>query len=121
MVANASCREVRSVAELRELIDLSDERLVAILKHSTRCPVSRWAHAAFLGFAATAGERGLECAVLLVVEHRDVSRALADATGVEHQSPQVILLKERRAVWHASHGDVSEEALRAAEGAVGRP
>ena len=37
----------------------------------------------------------------------DLSRALESLTGVRHESPQVILLRDGKAVWNASHFDVN--------------
>ena len=35
-------------------------------------------------------------------------------TGVRHESPQVLLLREGRAAWHASHRGITGERVRAA-------
>jgi bacillithiol system protein YtxJ len=45
---------------------------------------------------------------------RDVSREIADRTGVRHESPQVIVLRNGKAVWNASHFDVTATAVAAA-------
>jgi len=42
---------------------------------------------------------------------RALSSAIAEATGVRHQSPQAILLRDGEAVWDTSHGRITEEAL----------
>lgn len=56
----------------------------------------------------------MTCAEVLVREDRPLSLALAALAGVAHESPQVILLVEGRAAWHASHGGVRAAALDAA-------
>jgi bacillithiol system protein YtxJ len=50
---------------------------------------------------------------------RVTSRGVRGATAARrptagHQTPQVILLRGGKAVWDASHWDISEEALREA-------
>ena len=32
--------------------------------------------------------------------------------GVKHESPQLLLFNEGELVWHASHGAITEEALK---------
>ncbi len=44
----------------------------------------------------------------------DVSDEIARRTGVRHESPQVIVLRDGRAVWSASHGAITAGAVRAA-------
>jgi bacillithiol system protein YtxJ len=39
---------------------------------------------------------------------------VAVTTGVRHQSPQAILLRDGRAVWNGSHGGITAEALERA-------
>ena len=40
---------------------------------------------------------------------RDVSNALAEKTGIRHESPQAIVLKDEKPIYHASHYDVTAE------------
>jgi len=55
--------------------------------------------------------------LLEVQSARELSREVAAITGVRHETPQVIVLKDGRAVWNASHYDVNarsvSEALQA--------
>jgi bacillithiol system protein YtxJ len=49
--------------------------------------------------------------LLDVHQSRELSRELATLTGVEHESPQVIVLKNGKAVWNASHYGVKAGAV----------
>lgn len=55
--------------------------------------------------------------VLEVQTARELSREVSTITGVRHETPQVIVLKDGKAVWNASHYDVNassvSEALQA--------
>jgi bacillithiol system protein YtxJ len=54
--------------------------------------------------------------ILEVQSARDVSRELADVTGVRHETPQVIVLRDGKAVWNASHFEVTaDDVLKAVE------
>jgi bacillithiol system protein YtxJ len=49
-----------------------------------------------------------------VIEERPVSLAFADKVGAKHASPQAVLVKNGRAVWHDSHYNITVNALKAA-------
>ena len=42
---------------------------------------------------------------------RELSREVESVTGVQHETPQVIVLRDGKAVWNASHFDVSAGAV----------
>ena len=42
-----------------------------------------------------------------VIRNRDVSNAIADETGVLHQSPQAIVIKNGEVTAHTSHYDIT--------------
>lgn len=117
-------RELRTHEELEEVLLVSDTRPQWILKHSTACPISARAFAEFTRYAsavgAMAGGRAGEAtsapgfALVKVIEARPVSDALAVGLGVYHQSPQVLLVHGGRAVWHASHYEITGAAMEAA-------
>ena len=85
---------------------------VLLLKHSTRCPISSAAWRAYQSYAAAHPDTVLYR--VLVVEQRDVSREIAQRTGVAHQSPQALLFAGSQVRWHASHYSITTDALEAA-------
>jgi bacillithiol system protein YtxJ len=46
-----------------------------------------------------------------VQAHADLSKRVAERTGVAHESPQALWIRKGRVGWHASHLDVTVEAL----------
>jgi len=114
----SSIRNVRTAEDFRDLLELSHERPVLLFKHSTRCPTSAFAHHEFQSYASEAAARGVECAQVLVVESRAVSTEIASALGVRHESPQAILIRNGEAIWHDSHGALTEDAMKRAESDV---
>ena len=89
---------------LDQLITDSKARPVVIFKHSNACGISS---AAYREMEKLEGQVNL----LEVQSARDVSRELADLTGIRHETPQVIVLKDGKAVWNASHFDVKAGAV----------
>ena len=96
--------------ESRDMLDEVLAQPEAILyKHSSRCWLSLIARKQVERFASE-GE-GPPVYQLDVVEHRTLSSHLAAVLGVPHESPQAIRVREGRAVWSASHADVTTAAL----------
>lgn len=105
--------QLTKIEQLEELSVLSFEKPIAIFKHSTRCGISRMALKNF-ETEMPADQTGIDLYYLDLLEHREISNAIAEKFGVWHESPQLILLKEGKSVYHSSHSDISAEALLAA-------
>ena len=91
--------------------------LVLLFKHSPICPISARALAELHAFLAAHPDT--PSAWVDVLAQRPLSQTVAAATGVEHESPQAIVLAGGKVVWHASHGAITEETLARAWGAAG--
>jgi bacillithiol system protein YtxJ len=103
-------KEITTVEEWESCLAESATRLVFIFKHSTRCPISSAAHDAVTRYIAKAAG-GPEFHLVKVIESRPVSSAVAEALGIEHKSPQLILIKNGQAVWNASHYGINAEGI----------
>lgn len=109
-----------SIDELDALLEASREGPVLLFKHSLTCPISATAHGAFRRFLESRRGEGARFALVEVQRARPVSDAIAERTGIRHESPQAILLRDGRAVWNASHWRIDEAALeRALTGQAG--
>ena len=102
-------RELTDLGQLNEIVNKSTEKPVVIFKHSTRCSISRMALRQF------EQEFDLEEKVvpyyLDLLEHRDISNEIANRFGVYHQSPQLILIKDGKAVYDRSHESIDAAKL----------
>jgi bacillithiol system protein YtxJ len=102
--------ELTDLGQLNEIMDLSHEQPVAIFKHSTRCSISRMALKQF------ENEFDLEGRVtpyfLDLLNHRDISNEIATRFEVYHQSPQLLLIKEGKSIYDASHSDIDVVELK---------
>jgi len=88
--------------------------LFLVFKHSSRCNVSASAFAEYEAFAAARPD--VPTAWIDVIAERPWSQRAAELSGVPHESPQAILVRDGRAAWHASHGAVTQRALESAVG-----
>ena len=89
---------------LDKLITDSNSKPVVIFKHSNSCGISASAYREMEKLEAPVN-------LLEVQSASDVSRELADMTGIRHETPQVIVFKDGKAVWNASHFDVKAGAV----------
>ena len=101
--------ELTDLGQLNEIIAVSNEKPVAIFKHSTRCSVSRMALKQFENEFNSSDK--VTPYFLDLIAHRDISNEIASRFGVTHQSPQLILIKEGKAVYNVSHSDIDAEEL----------
>jgi len=101
--------QVTDLGQLNEIIDISTEKPAVIFKHSTRCSVSRMVLKQF------ENEYDLQDKVVLyfldLIEHRDISNKIATRFGVLHQSPQLIVIKDGKAVYNDSHESIDAGKL----------
>ncbi len=102
--------DLTKVSDLDALVAESTEKPVLIFKHSTRCSVSRMVLKQFEnGFTA---EDSITPYFLDLLNHRDVSNAIADRFGVYHQSPQLLVIKDGKAIFDASHESIDASDLK---------
>ena len=96
--------EIDDRTALDSLITDSKQKPVIIFKHSDACSISSRAYREMEKVEAPVN-------ILVVESAREISRELANLTGVRHETPQVIVLRDGKAVWNASHFDVQAVAV----------
>lgn len=99
-------------SELDGVFAASHHATVVVVKHSITCGVSQAAWTEVL--AASAARPNPAWYVVRIQDARPVSTALAGRTGVRHESPQVLILRDGLVTWHASHWDITTDAVVAA-------
>ena len=98
----AVLNRIDSVEELDRLFAESSDKPVALFKHSMTCPISSDMYQEIKDVEG-------EVNVVIVQTARGISNEIAARTGVRHESPQAIVLKDGKAVYHASHYDITAE------------
>jgi bacillithiol system protein YtxJ len=93
-----------SLEDWENTVAASQEASIIVFKHSTRCSVSR--------MALKLTERhwdlpsDVQAYLLDLLNHRDVSNAIAADLGVEHASPQLLCIRNSKCVFSANHGNI---------------
>ncbi len=103
-------KELLEIDDLNEVWDTSTEKPVILFKQSTTCPISAEAFAEFQRFLDN-NEEDIGAFYVKVRETRPVSDQIAEDLGIRHQSPQAFVLKNKEAVWNASHDKITEDSL----------
>ncbi|HRN56814.1 MAG TPA: bacillithiol system redox-active protein YtxJ [Agriterribacter sp.] len=102
-------------AQFTELLEKSKLRPQLIYKHSTRCGTS--------SMIRNRLERGVAPAetdfhFLDLIAYRALSTTIAEKLGVRHESPQVLLIRDGKCIYHESHyaiymEDIAAQSIRA--------
>lgn len=92
--------------DLSKAIAESFEKKVVIFKHSTRCFISKTVLKNFEKEVANS-DKDVEYYFLDLIAYRAISNKIAEDFGVTHQSPQMIVLENGKAVKDASHQSIS--------------
>src|SRR4051812_14044523 len=80
-----------------------------LLKHGARCPISANARTELASFAKS--NPSVPVYSLDVSEHGDLSRDVAHALGVRHESPQLLMLRGGRPAWHTEHYEINADDI----------
>lgn len=90
--------------QLRDIVQESHERPVLIFKHSTTCSISAAAKAKVERQWPDASlPADTPIYYLDLLRYRPVSNQIATDFGIEHQSPQMLLIQDGQVRYHASH------------------
>jgi bacillithiol system protein YtxJ len=102
--------ELHSADDLERALTESEHHPVLLFKHSLTCPISSRAFREFQSYLENANP-GVGYDLITIQTSRPVSDQVASRLGIEHQSPQAILVKNGKPVWSASHFEITESAL----------
>lgn len=99
--------QITDTAALEQLLARSHDAPVVLFKHSATCPISSAAYKQMSQVLA-------DVSLVVIQRARDVSSEVESRTGIRHESPQAIVLRNGQAVWSASHFDITAGAVEQA-------
>jgi bacillithiol system protein YtxJ len=94
--------QLQSVEQLQNIENQSNTKLQVIFKHSTRCGVSRMVIRQFEA-KYKASENDIDFYYLDLLRFRSVSNAISETFQIIHQSPQIIVIKNKKVIAQDSH------------------
>ena len=103
-----SIKPIQNESDLESALDRSQDKPVVLFKHSSACSLSASAQQEIKELADRT-----EAPIFRVVvqEARPVSNTIERTLNVRHETPQVIILRDGKAVFDASHRNVSVQTL----------
>jgi bacillithiol system protein YtxJ len=99
--------ELADTDSLDRFLAQSNGSPAIIFKHSASCGISARAHAQMSELERPVG-------LVIVQQARRVSDEIEARTGIEHETPQVFIIRDGEVLWTASHGQIKAEAVEAA-------
>lgn len=101
-------KELTDEKQLEEIKKLSTSTPQLIFKHSTRCSIS--------GMAKNRLERGpvpqgIDFYYLDLLRYRNISNKLESEFMVNHESPQVLLIRNGEVIYDESHSGISLQEI----------
>ena len=96
-----------SIAQLETIVNIQSHNApILLFKHSTRCSISTASLSRVERNWKADDNNKIQPYYLDLLEHRDISNQIATLTGVEHASPQVLIIKNGTCVYNASHSEI---------------
>lgn len=103
-------KKIETESDLDAAVEHSFQQKVLIFKHSTRCFISKTVLKSFEKQMQNS-DKDLAYYFLDLLAHRDISNQIEDRFGVAHQSPQLIVLEQGKAVYNASHQSIDLDKI----------
>tara|TARA_B100000953_G_scaffold158041_1_gene130767 strand:+ start:234 stop:620 length:387 start_codon:yes stop_codon:yes gene_type:complete len=107
-------RPLRSITAFEKAITESNEKVVLIFKHSNSCDLSAMALDEVTQHVEQASSLTIYY-LITVQSERKVSNEVSERLCIPHATPQIILVRNGKALWSASHLQITRETLREAE------
>jgi bacillithiol system protein YtxJ len=98
--------------QLKEIITESADSNILIFKHSTRCNISRSTLDRLERNWKDAEVPNVKPYFLDLLSYRDISNTIAEQFQVEHQSPQVLIIRHGKAIYDNSHYGIDFQEIR---------
>jgi bacillithiol system protein YtxJ len=99
----------KQLEEIDKLSYTSQIKGILLFKHSTRCSIS--------SMALSRLERSLKVSDSLplyfldLLNYRSISQHIAERYGIAHQSPQILVIKNGKCIYDASHSGINGQDI----------
>lgn len=101
-------KQLTDFQQLKQLTEASYQDPVLFFKHSTRCSLSVMA---LNRFERDWNNMTVDFYFLDLLNYREIPNQISILFEIEHQSPQVLLIKDGACVYHASHNSIDARII----------
>ncbi len=105
-------KKLDNVAALDTIEADSKNKTVVIFKHSTSCSISAMALNRLERSWKEEEMENTDAYYLDLLSYRDISNAIAQKFGIEHQSPQILVIKGGVCTYDNSHMGISYQSVK---------
>ena len=98
---------LKTIADVDDALQASHEQPIVIFKHSASCPFSAAAQ-----MEVAHAKHDLDVYGVVVQYAPEVRDAITDKLGVEHQSPQALVVHKGKALSHYWRSEIKEMTLK---------
>ncbi len=103
--------KIIDIKNINEIVEESRSKKILIFKHSTRCSISVSALNRLERNWKQDDGLKLKPYFLDLLNYRDISNQIANTFGVDHQSPQVLIIENGNCTFNQSHLDINYEDI----------
>jgi bacillithiol system protein YtxJ len=103
-------KNLTSIDQLDAIATESFNLPQVLFKHSTRCSISSMA---LNRLETNTAPQGVDFYLLDLLQHRDISAAIAEKFKVHHESPQVLVIINGECTYDESHMGISMDEIAA--------
>ena len=103
-------KKIESQKDLEAAIEKSSQQKVLIFKHSTRCFISKTVLRSFEK-QMQESDKNFGYYFLDLLAYRSISNEIESRFEVVHQSPQLIVLENGKAIYNASHQNIDLDKI----------
>lgn len=86
----------------------ADVKGIVLFKHSTRCGISSMAKSRLERY----GDLDAPAYYLDLLQYRTISNEIARTYGIEHQSPQILVIRNGKCIYTASHSEIDFQSIQ---------
>ncbi|HTA63703.1 MAG TPA: bacillithiol system redox-active protein YtxJ [Bacteroidia bacterium] len=94
------------ISQLDMINEESKSTPVLLFKHSTRCSISSMALNRIESNWKDGDNQLIKPYYLDLIAHREISNQIAEQYGIEHQSPQALIISNGECIYHESHTNI---------------
>lgn len=102
--------QLNSLDQLENINLNSNDRKQIIFKHSTRCYISSRAYKELVLFTVEKNNN-YDFYYLDLLKHRNISDSISEVWSITHQSPQIIIIKNKIPIYNTSHEGITNDEM----------
>lgn len=104
--------ELKDLDQLEAIKTQSESKTILVFKHSTRCSTSKMMLDRFQRNWVSEEMTDVVPYFVDLINYREVSNGIAKVFEVEHESPQVILIRDGNAFYNGSHFEIEYAEIK---------